>query len=85
MDYTLQDLSNGTKNTQIKVRMTKLWSYEVGAKTGKLQQRRGVRTSRCSNVATLQRAAESQHPDVATLTNDVATLGVDFGWIFSPF
>ena len=67
MDSKLQDLSNGTKNTHIGVRMTKLWSYEVGAKAGKLQQRRAV------------------HLDVATLPNDVATLGVDFGWIFSPF
>ena len=41
MDYELQDLSNGTKNTQIKVWMTNLWPYEVGAKTGD-----------CSNVAT---------------------------------
>ena len=79
MDSTLQELSNGTKKTQIGVRMTKLWSYKVGAKTGKLQ------TSRRFNVAALQRAAETQHPEVATLTNDVATLGFDFGWIFSPF
>ena len=85
MDSTLQDLSNGTKNTKIGVRMTKLWSYEVGAKTGKLQQCRDVRTSQRSNVATFQRATETQHLDVATLPNDVATLGVDFGWIFSPF
>ena len=46
MDSKLQELSNGTKNTQIRVRMTKLWSYKVGAKTGKLQQRRDVPTSR---------------------------------------
>ena len=44
MDSKLQDLSNGTKNTLIRVRMTKLWSYEVGAKTGD-----------CNNVATLQK------------------------------
>ena len=44
MDSKLQDLSNGTKNTLIGVRMTKLWSYEVGAKTGD-----------CNNVATLQK------------------------------
>ena len=55
MDSTLQELSNGTKNTQIGLRMTKLWSYEVGAKTGKLQQRRDVR----NDVATWQRAAET--------------------------
>ena len=35
--------------------MTKLWPYKVGAKTGKLQQRRDVRT----DVATLQRAAQT--------------------------
>ena len=75
MDFTPQDLSNGTKNTQIKVRMTKLWPYEVGAKTGD-----------CSNVGN-QRCdvAETEHPDVATLLHDVATFGVGFGWIFSPF
>ena len=38
MDSTLQDHSNGTKNTQIVVCMTKLWPYEVGAKTRGLQQ-----------------------------------------------
>ena len=43
MDSKLQDLSKGTKNTQIGVRMTKLWPYEVGKKTGD-----------CNNVATLR-------------------------------
>ena len=43
MDSKLHELSNGTKNTQIGVCMTKLWPYEVGAKTGD-----------CSNVATLR-------------------------------
>ena len=52
--------------------------YEVGVKIGKLQQHRDVRTSRCSNVVTLQRAAETQHPDVTTF-------GIGFGSIFSPF
>ena len=28
---------------------------------------------------------ETKHPDVATLLHDVATFGVGFGWIFSPF
>ena len=55
MESKLQELSNGTKNTQIGLRMTKLWSYEVGAKTGKLQPRRDVR----NDVATWQRAAET--------------------------
>ena len=44
MDSTLQEISNGTKNIQIGVRMTKLWPYEVGAKTRD-----------CCNVATLQK------------------------------
>ena len=67
MDSTLQELSNGTKNTQIGVCMTKLWSYEVGAKIGKLQQRRDVVWQR-------RDVAESCRNDVATLPNDVATL-----------
>ena len=85
MDYTLQELSNGTKNTQIGVRMTKLWPYEVGEKYRRLLRRRDVENQRrdvaesCINdVATLPN-------DVAMFPNDVATLGVDFGWIFSPF
>ena len=49
------------------------------------KNRKAAATSRRSNIAMLQRAAETQNPDVATLPNDVAMLGVDFGWIFSPF
>ena len=41
--------------------------------------------SKNRKAAALQRAAETQLSDVTTLPNDVATLGVDFGWIFSPF
>ena len=44
MDSTLQDHSNNTKNTQIRVWMTNLWPYEVGEKTEDY-----------SNVATLQK------------------------------
>ena len=51
MDSTLQDISNGTKNTQIGVRITKLGSYEVGAKTGDCSNVATLRT----NVATLQK------------------------------
>ena len=51
MDSTLQELSNGTKNTQIRVRMTKFCPYEVGAKTGDCSN---VATSG-TNVATLQK------------------------------
>ena len=52
MDYKLQDLSNGTKNTQIEVRMTKLWPYEVGVKTGDYSNvatlhKQSIPTSRC--------------------------------------
>ena len=85
MDSTLQELSNGTKNTQIGVRMTKLWSYKVGQKNRKAaatsrreNQRRDVAESCINDVATLPN-------DVATSLHDVATFGVGFGWIFSPF
>ena len=44
IDSTLQELSNGTNNTQIGVCMTKLWPYEFEAKTGD-----------CSNFAMLQK------------------------------
>ena len=52
--------------------MTKLWSYEVGAKTGKLQPRRDVR----NDVATWQRAAETtsrREKRRRDVRNDVAT------------
>ena len=95
MESTLKELSNGTKNTQIGLRMTKLWPYEVGEKNRGLQPRRDVR----NDVATWQRAsettsrrekrrrdvAESCRNDVATSLHDVATFGVYFGWIFSRF
>ena len=55
MDSKLQDISNGTKNTQIRVCMTKLWLYEVGAKTGDY-----------SNVATLRTNVATLLHDVAT-------------------
>ena len=92
MESTLQELSNGTKNTQIGVRMTKLWSYKVGHKTGKLLRRRDVAES-CKNdvatlpndVATLLHDVATLLHDVATLLHDVATFGVGFGWIFGPF
>ena len=63
MDSKLQDISNGTKNTQIGVRMTKLWPYEVGAKTVD-----------CSNVATLRTNVATLRTNVATLRTNVATL-----------
>ena len=51
MDATLQELSNGTKKTQIGVQMTKLWPYKVRAKTGDCSNVATLRT----NVATLQK------------------------------
>ena len=65
MDSTLQDLSNGTKNTKIEVRMTKLWPYEVGAKTGD-----------CSNVATLRtNVATLQKQSIPTSRRSGSVLG----------
>ena len=61
--------------------MTKLRPYEVGAKIGELLQRRDVE-NQCHDIA---EAANIEHPDVATLPNDVATFGVGCGWIFCPF
>ena len=61
--------------------MTKLWPYEGGAKTGDLLQRRDVENQRCD----VAKSAETKHPDVATLPNEVATFGVGFESIFSPF
>ena len=43
-----------------------------------LQQRRDVENQR-------RDVAETELPDVATLLHDVATFGVGFGCIFSPF
>ena len=74
LDSTLQELSNGTKNTQIEVQMTKLWSYEVGAKTGELLQRRNIENQRCDVVE----GAKTEEPGVTTLPNDVTTFGVGF-------
>ena len=53
MDSTLQDISNGTKNTQIRVQMMKLWPYEVGAKPGDYSNDATLRT----NVATLKKSS----------------------------
>ena len=49
------------------------WSKNRG-----LQQRRDVENQRHD-------VAETEHPDVTTLLHDVATFGVGFGWIVSPF
>ena len=56
-----------------KVMALRSWSKNRG-----LQQRRDVENQR-------RDVAETEHPDVATLLHDVATFGVGFGWIFSPF
>ena len=49
------------------------WSKNRGR-----QQRRNVENQRLD-------VAETEHPDVATLLHDIATFGVGFGWILSPF
>ena len=46
-----------------------------------LQQRCNVE-NQCRDVA---ESAETEHPDVATLLQDVVTSEVGFGSIFSPF
>ena len=75
MDFKLQVLSKITKNTQIRVWMTKLWPYEVGEKIGD-----------CSNVATSGTdVAESEHPNVVTLLHDVMTFGVSFSGFLAHF
>ena len=66
------------RTPKIRVCMTKLWPYEVGAKNIGLQQRRNVENKR-------RDVAEIEHLDVATLLNDVALFGVGFGWIVSLF
>ena len=59
--------------------MTKLRPYEVGAKTGDSSNvatlQRAAETQH-PDVAMLQRAAEMQHPDIATLLHDVVMVGV---------
>ena len=61
--------------------MTKLWPYEIGTKIGDLLQHRDIENQR-HDVA---ENAETEHPDVATLPNDVATFGVSFGSILAHF
>ena len=51
----------------------KVMTLRSWSKNRGLQQRRDVENQ------------ETEHPDVATLMHDVATFGVGFGWIFSPF
>ena len=71
MDSKLQYLSNGTKNTQIEVRMTKLWPYEVREKAGD-----------CSNVATSgTNVATLQNQSISTSRR----LGLVLGGLFAHF
>ena len=56
-----------------KVMALRSWSKNMG-----LQKCRDVENQR-------RDVAETEHPDVATLLHDVATFGVGFGWIISPF
>ena len=48
-------------------------------------QRRDVENQRRDVENQRRDVAKTEHPDVATLLHDVATFGVGFGWIFSPF
>ena len=52
----------------------KVMALQSWCKNRRLQQRRNIAES-----------GEIEHPDVATFLHDVATFGVDFGLIFSPF
>ena len=61
--------------------MTKLCPYEVGVKTGELQQRHDIENQRHD----IAESAEIEHPDIATFLNNAAAFGVAFGWIFSLF
>ena len=72
MDSTLQDISNGIKNTQIGVRMTKLWSYEVGAKKGD-----------CSNVATLVLNVATLQKQSILMSRRCCTTSRHSGLVFS--
>ena len=78
MDSTLQDISNGTKNTQIGVRMTKLWPYEVGSKTGDCSNVATLRT----NVATLQKQSIPTSRRCCTTTR---CSGLVLGGLFAHF
>ena len=56
-----------------KVMVLRSWSKNRG-----LQQRRDVENQS-------RDVAETEHSDFAALLHDVATFGVGFWWIFSPF
>ena len=60
--------------------MIKLWPYEVGAKTGELQQRRDVENQRRDVVE----SAKTEHLEVVMFPNDIVTFRVGFGSILSP-
>ena len=64
---------NLNRSSYDKVMTLRSWSKNRG-----LQRRRDVENQR-------RDVAESCTNDVATLLHDVATFGVGFGWIFSPF
>ena len=66
-------LEHPNRSLYDKVIALRSWSKNKG-----LQQRRDVENQR-------RDVAETEHPGVATLLHDVATFGVGFGWIVSPF
>ena len=75
--YTLRDFQryqeHPNRSSDDKVLALRSWSKNKG-----LQQRRYVGNQR-------RDVAKIEHTDVATLLHDVATFGVGFVWIFSPF
>ena len=78
MEFTLQDLSNGTKDTQIEVCMTKLRPYEVRAKIGDCSNFTTLRT----NVATLQKQSISTSRRCCTTSR---RLGLVLGGLLAHF
>ena len=61
--------------------MTKLWLYEIGAKTEELLQRRDVENQHRNVVEN----AETEKPDITTFPKDVATFRLVFGRFLAHF
>ena len=63
----------------------KVMALRSWSKNRRLLQRRDVENQRRDVAENCRNDVATLPNDVATLPNDVAMLGVDFGWIFSPF
>ena len=81
MNYTLIYLSNGTKNTQIKVQMTKLWPYKVGVKTGDCSNVATLKT----NISTLKRVKKQSIPTLQRCCTMSGRLGLILGQLLAHF